>query len=105
MATNTLTHSRRTSLAWSAVFRAARLLTFGFLGWVWLLSADDPSPSLKAVSLIAVLGLATTVSVSWYLSRARAERRWRAAWNRYAGEEQEWAMGTSPRSSQRSPHS
>jgi hypothetical protein len=77
MATDTMTHPRRTSLAWSAIFRAARLLAFGFLGWGSLSSADDPS--LKAVSLIAVLGLATIVSVTWYLSRARAERRWQAA--------------------------
>jgi hypothetical protein len=77
MATNPMTHPRRTSLARSAVFRAARLLAFGLLGWVSFSSADDPS--LKAVSLIAVLGVATTVSVTWYLSRARAERRWRTA--------------------------
>jgi hypothetical protein len=85
MATNTMTHPRRTSLAWSAVFRAARLLAFGLLGWVSLSSADDPS--LKAVSLIAVLGLATTVSVTWYLSRARADRRWRSAWDRFSQQE------------------
>ena len=91
MTTHTMTHPRRTSLAWSTVFRAARLLAFGFLGWVSLSSTDDPS--LKAVSLIAVLGLATTVSVTWYLSRARAERRWRAAGARPSS----WAA--SPRSS------
>ena len=82
MATNTMTHPRRTSLAWCAAFRAARLSAFGLLGWVSLSSAD--APSLKAVSLIAVLVLAATVSVTWYLSRARAERRWRAALNGYA---------------------
>jgi hypothetical protein len=48
MATSTMTHPRRTSLAWSAVFRAARLLAFGFLGWVSLSSAVDPT--LSAVS-------------------------------------------------------
>jgi hypothetical protein len=82
-----MNHPRRTPLAWSAVFRAARLLAFGFLGWVSLPSAADPS--LKSVSLIAVLVLATTVSVTWYLSRARAERRWRTALDRYAGQEPE----------------
>jgi hypothetical protein len=86
LATDTMNHPRRTSLAWSAVFRAARLLAFGFLGWVALSSTYDPA--LKAVSLIAVLGVAATVSVTWYLSRARAERRWRAAWNRLAEREQ-----------------
>jgi hypothetical protein len=38
--------------------------------------------------LIVVLGLATTVGVTWYLSRARAERLWRTAWNRHAELEQ-----------------
>ena len=83
MATNTKAWPRRTSLARSAVFRAVRLLTFGLLGWVLFMSADEPA--LRAVSLIAVLGVAATVSVTWYLSRARAERRWRAALDRYAG--------------------
>ena len=49
MATNTITHSLRTFLAWSAVFRATRLLAFGLLGWASLSSADDPS--LRALSL------------------------------------------------------
>ena len=72
MTTNTKARHGRTSPAWSAAFRAARLLAFGLLGWASLLSADDPS--LKAVALIAVLGLAATVSLTWYLSLARAER-------------------------------
>jgi hypothetical protein len=86
MATNKMTHPLRTSLAWSAVFRAARLLAFGLLGWGSL--TPEVAPSLKAVLLIVVLGLTTTVGVTWYLSRARAERRWRAAWNRHAELEQ-----------------
>jgi hypothetical protein len=97
MATDPMAHPGRISLARSAVFRAARLLAFGLLGWVSLSLAGDPS--LKAVSLIAVLGVAATVSVTWYLSRARAERRRRAAWDRYA--EQEPAKPTNPR---RDPH-
>ena len=48
-------------------------------------SPDEPA--WQAVSLVAVLALATTVSTTWYLSRARAERRWRAAWDRYAEQE------------------
>jgi hypothetical protein len=81
MATNSMTHPGPTSLARSAGFRAARLLAFGLLGWASLSSAD---PSLKAVSLIAILGLAAIVGVTWYLARARAERRWRATCDRYA---------------------
>jgi hypothetical protein len=97
MATNSMTHPGRMSPAWSAAFRAARLSAFGLLGWASLSSADDPS--LKAVSLIAVLSLATSVSVTWYLSRSRAERRRWAAWDRYA--EQEPAK---PTDSRRDPH-
>ena len=73
------------SLAWSAVSRAARLLLFGFIGWFWFLSAAD-SP-WKAVSLAAVLALAALVGITWYLSRARADRRWRAALDAYAKQE------------------
>jgi hypothetical protein len=91
MATDTMTRPRGTSPAWSAVCRAARLPPFGFLGWASLSSADDPS--LKAVSLIAVLGVATTVGVTWYVSRARAECRGRDT----VGRTSSWAA--SPRSS------
>jgi hypothetical protein len=65
----------------------------GFIGWFWFSSADGPA--WKAVSLVAVLALAALVGVAWYLPRARAERRWRAAVDRYADEEQ--AQGTYPR--------
>jgi hypothetical protein len=44
MTTSAMAHPWRTPLAWSAVSRAARrLLTFGFLGWLWLSAADDPA--------------------------------------------------------------
>jgi hypothetical protein len=74
------------SLAWSAVFRAVRLLLFGFFGWLWFVSAAD-SP-WKAVSLAAVVALAALAGITWYLSRVRAERRWRAALDAYAEKEQ-----------------
>jgi hypothetical protein len=90
MTTDAMAHPWRTPLAWSAVSRAARWLTFGFLGWLWLSAADDPAR--RAVSLVAVLVLAALAGVTWHTSRARAERRWRAAWDRYA--EQELAKRT-----------
>ena len=93
MTTNVTARSRRTSLAWSAVSRAARLLFFGLIGWLWFASADDSE--WKAVSLAAVLALAALVGITWYLSRARADRRWRAALDRYA--QQELAKGTHSR--------
>jgi len=74
------------SLAWSAVFRAVRLLIFGLIGWLWFVSADDSA--WKAVSLAAVLALAALAGITWYLSRVRAERRWRAVLDVYAAKEQ-----------------
>jgi 4-amino-4-deoxy-L-arabinose transferase-like glycosyltransferase len=90
--------SRPESLVLSAVFRAARLLFIGFIGWLWFMSAGDSA--WKTVSLAAVVAVAALVGIPWYLARARvdrerqvamdvrAERRWRAALNRYAEREQ-----------------
>ena len=81
MRTNAAAHKWRTSLAWSAVFRAGGLSIFGLFAWLWLCSADGPA--LRAVSLIAAQALAALAGVAWYLPRARAERRWRAALDQY----------------------
>lgn len=86
MKTTAIAHTRRTSLACSAVRRAGRLSNFGFIGWFWFLSADDSAR--KAVPLVAVLGLAALVGIPCYASRARADRRWRAALDRYAEQQQ-----------------
>jgi hypothetical protein len=86
MKTNAAAYTWRTSLAWSAVFRAGGLSIFGLFAWLWLCSADGPA--LRAVSLIAAQALAALAGVAWYLPRARAERRWRAALDRYAEQEQ-----------------
>ena len=86
MRTNAAAHPWQASLAWSAVSRAARMSIFGFIGWFWFLSADDSA--WKAVPLVAALGLAALVGITWYASRARADRRWRAALDRYARQDQ-----------------
>jgi len=86
MTTNQIARSRRMSLGWSAVFRAIRLLIFGLIGWLLLVSAADSA--WRTVSLAAVLALAALVSITWYLARVRAERRWRAALDGYAEKEQ-----------------
>jgi hypothetical protein len=72
-------------LAWPAVFRGAGLSIFGLIVWLWLFSAAGPPES--AGSLVAVQVLATLAGVSWYLPRARAERRWRAALDHYGEQE------------------
>jgi hypothetical protein len=96
MKTNKAAQPWRTSLAWSAVFRAAGLSTIGFISWFWLSSADGPA--WRAVSLVEILALAALAGVAWYLPRARTERQWQAVVDRYA--EQELAKGTySPNSS------
>jgi hypothetical protein len=85
MRTNAMAHLWRTSLAWSAVSRAAGLSIFGFIIWFWLFSADGPA--WRAVSLVAVQALAALAGVAWSLPRARAERRWRAALDHYGEQE------------------
>jgi hypothetical protein len=59
MRTNATAHPWRTSLAWSAVFRAVGLSIFGFLGCRWFVSADDSA--WKADSLVAAVALAAVV--------------------------------------------
>jgi len=106
MMTNQTARPQEMSLAWSAVFRVVRLLIFGFIGWLWFMSANDST--WKVVSLAAVLAVAILVGVPWYLTRARtkgwqavqnarAERRWRAALDAYAEHEQEQAKRTNSR--------
>jgi hypothetical protein len=86
MRTNAAAHPWQTSLAWSAVFRAAGLSIFGLIAWLWLFSADGPA--WGTVSLIAAQALAALAGIAWYLPRARAERRWRAALDQYGEQEQ-----------------
>ena len=89
-----MAHPWRTSPALSAVFRAVGLSTLGFIGWPWFVSADDSA--WKADSLVAAGALAAVVGSMWCLRRDRAARRWRAALDRYA--EQEEAKRTRSRS-------
>jgi hypothetical protein len=97
MKTTARAPSRRTSLDLSAVSRAGRLSIFGFIGWFWFLLAGDSV--WKAVAFVAVPGLAAVVGITWYAFRARADRRWRAALDRYA--EQEEAKWTDSRKGHR----
>jgi hypothetical protein len=78
-------HHPRMPLVWSAVGRTARLSIFGFVGWFWFISGNDSAG--RAVALVAVLVLAALADVTWYAFRARADRRWRAALDRYATRE------------------
>jgi hypothetical protein len=86
MTTNETARFRGMSLGWPAVFRAVRLLIFGLISWLWFASAADSA--WRAVSLAVVLAVAALVGITWYLSRVRAERRWRAALDVYAKKEQ-----------------
>jgi hypothetical protein len=58
---------------------------FGLIGWLLFVSAADSA--WRAVSLAAVVALAALVGITWYLSRARADRQWRAALDVYAKQE------------------
>jgi hypothetical protein len=90
MRTNAVAHPWWTSLAWSAVSRVVVLSILGFVGCPSFVSADDSA--WKADSLIAAMALTAVVGGIRCLRRAGTERRWRAALNRYA--EQEQAKGT-----------
>jgi hypothetical protein len=92
MMMNSTAYSWRSSPGWSSLFRAARLLAFGLLGWLWLYPRVDSAG--RAFSLVAVLALAGLTGSIWYLARTRAESRWRAALDRYV--EQELEQETSP---------
>lgn len=94
MRTNLAAQPWRTSLAWSAVNRAAGWSIFGIIAWFWLFSAAGPA--WRAVSLVAVEVLAALAGVAWFLPRARAKRQWRAALDRYA--ERKQASKARPRS-------
>jgi hypothetical protein len=85
MKTNEITRPRRTARTWSAVFWAAQFSALALIGWLWLIWAGDST--WQGVSLAAVVAPVTLVGIPWYLSRARAERRWRAALDRYAEQE------------------
>jgi hypothetical protein len=76
----------RSATVRTAIGRTARLSIFGLIAWFWFLGGSN-SP-WKAVGLVAVLVLAALVGLTWYALRARADRRRRAAFDRYARLEQ-----------------
>jgi hypothetical protein len=82
MTTKGTARSRRMFLIWSAGLQAARLLIVGLIGWLLFVSAADPAR--RTASLAVGLALAVLVGLTWYLPRARAQRRWRAALDAYA---------------------
>jgi hypothetical protein len=83
--TNATSHPRRTPAAWFVALAAAALSTLGLIGGLCLFWADDLAAG--AVSVVAVLALAALAAMTWHASRARADRRWRAALDRYAERE------------------
>jgi membrane protein YdbS with pleckstrin-like domain len=103
MTTNETARYGQMSPAWSAVFRTVRLLIFGLIGWLWFVSATDSA--WRAVSLAAVMALAALVGITWYLSRVRVERRWRAALDTYAKQEQAKRTNANQKSEVRSQKS
>jgi hypothetical protein len=86
MSTNTAAQPWRKSLAWSALLRAAGLSIFGFIVWFWLFPGYGQP--WWAASLVAAQAVAGLAGIAWYLHRAGAERRWRAALDHYGEQEQ-----------------
>jgi hypothetical protein len=75
-------HRPRMALVRSAVGLTARLSIFGLVAWFSFLAANN-SPA-TAVGRVSVLILAALGCLTWYAIRARADRRRRAAFDRYA---------------------
>jgi hypothetical protein len=86
MRTSKVSFSRWLSLAWPAAIGIAGVSVVGSAGWLWFFSADDASR--RAVSLGVVLALAVLLALTWYVSRIRADKRWRGALDRYVEQEQ-----------------
>jgi len=72
-------------------------LIFGLFGWFSFFTAHRLP--WKIASLAMVLAIAAVISITWFLSRVLAERRWWAALDRYA--EHEIAKTSSARSMNR----
>jgi hypothetical protein len=49
---------------------------------------SEAVPAWSVVTLVGALALAGLAGLGWYLNRARAERRWHDALDRYAEQEQ-----------------
>jgi high-affinity Fe2+/Pb2+ permease len=86
MRTNETTRDRQMPSIPAATSWVAGLLLAGLIGWLWFDLVDGPT--WLDVVLAAILVLAALVGLTWYLSHARAERRWRAALDAYAEQEQ-----------------
>jgi hypothetical protein len=86
MRINKVTSSRWQLLARPAALGIAGLSVVGSIVWLWFFSADDASR--RVVSLVAVTVLDALLGLTWYVSLARADRRWRAALDRYAEQEE-----------------
>jgi hypothetical protein len=85
MKTKSVASSRWLTPAGPADLGIAGLAGTGSGVLLWLLSADG---SRTAASLVAATALVAILGLVWHVSRARADRRWRAALDRYAeGEE------------------
>jgi hypothetical protein len=82
MRINAMAYHSRKSLAWSGVFLPAGLAVCGLVVWLWFISPDHSAR--RADWSVPVLVLVAPVGVTWFRTRARAKRRWRTVWNRYA---------------------
>jgi membrane protein implicated in regulation of membrane protease activity len=65
------------------VFQVAQSPIFGFVGWFL-----PPDVSWKAVVFVLAIALVAFLAFARRVSRARADRRWRTALDRYAQQEQ-----------------
>jgi hypothetical protein len=92
MKNTAIADKERTSVAWFAVFPSVRTLNFALSGGLVFLLWDNSAwrtvPLIPILALIAILAFAALVASAWYAFRGRADRRWRAALDRYTEQEE-----------------
>jgi hypothetical protein len=80
------------SVSWLFILPYVRTANFAFSGGLLFLAWDDSvwrsASIISILALIAVLAFAALVASAWYAFRGRANRRWRAALDRYTAQEE-----------------
>lgn len=82
MITAIANNSRWRMLAWRAALGITGLWVVANVIWLAFLPANSADRGVASFALL--LKLAALFGLAWAASRARADRRWQTAWERYA---------------------
>jgi hypothetical protein len=83
MTTTETPRRRRLAFRWPAITQRSHGSALGLVACFFA-----PNGPLKTISVPSVLVVAVVGVIAWSVSRARADKRWRAALERYAEQEQ-----------------